>query len=380
MSKIIRVEVGKFDYEFKGEFKFFLPNADGKTRRPSVLVRLTDDDGIQGWGQAVPVPTWTYETTESVETTLVTYLAPNLLGADPSDFDAIHDRMDKTIKPAFSTGQPLCKAAVDLACYDLVGKREGKPVAEVLGSIQKKQITLSWTVNSMDLNVVEQQLEEGMACGYQNFNIKVGYPQDLAYDLILAEKVREFAPEGFLWADANTGYSIDDALEIMPKFADAGVEVMESPLPPHQIRGYQALKQQGALPIYMDEGIVSPAETAEFIHLGMMDGITLKHARSAGLYPTQKIVQFARENGIALLGSGLTDPDLSLAAALHLYACIGIEKPCALNGPQYLVQSLCDKGDVFIPENGSLKISDRPGLGIRMDECAENLLSVAAEL
>jgi L-alanine-DL-glutamate epimerase-like enolase superfamily enzyme len=374
------VEVGRFSYDFEGEFKFFPPDADGKSRRPSVLVRLTDNEGVQGWGQAVPVPTWTYETTESVESTLVNYLAPDLLGADPSDIAAIHDRMDKAIKPAFSTGQPLCKAAVDLACYDLAGKRQGKQVSEILGGVQREQLTLSWTVNSMDMNVVEQQLEEGRARSYQNFNIKVGYPQDLDYDLALAKKVRNFAPQGFLWADANTGYSIEGALEIMPKLADAGVAVIESPLPPHQIRGYQALKQQGALPIYMDEGIISPAETAEFIHLGMMDGITLKPARSAGLYPSQKIVQLAQENGIALLGSGLTDPDLSLAAALHLYAWIGFENPCALNGPQYLVQSLCDQGDVFIPENGSLKIPNRPGLGIRMDDCAENILSVVAEL
>ena len=64
MSKLVKVEVGRFDYDFVGEFKFFKPGIDGKTRRPSVLVRLTDDDGFQGWGQAVPTPTWTYETPE----------------------------------------------------------------------------------------------------------------------------------------------------------------------------------------------------------------------------------------------------------------------------------------------------------------------------
>ena len=91
MSNIARVEVGRFDYDFVGEFKFFKPDPDGKVRRPSVLVRLTDEDGLQGWGQAVPVPSWTYETVESVETTLANYLAEELLGADPSDFADIHN-------------------------------------------------------------------------------------------------------------------------------------------------------------------------------------------------------------------------------------------------------------------------------------------------
>ena len=65
MSRIVRFEVGRFDYDLVGEFKFFT-----KGVRPSIVVRLTDDNGVQGWGQSVPIETWTYETVESVETTL----------------------------------------------------------------------------------------------------------------------------------------------------------------------------------------------------------------------------------------------------------------------------------------------------------------------
>ena len=60
MSEITRVEIGRFDYAVAGEFKFFAPGPDGRVTRPSVLVRLTDADGRIGWGQAVPVPSWTY--------------------------------------------------------------------------------------------------------------------------------------------------------------------------------------------------------------------------------------------------------------------------------------------------------------------------------
>src|SRR6266540_5129547 len=80
MSRIVRFEVGRFDYELVGEFKFFKTPA-----RPSIVVRLTDENGVQGWGQSVPVETWTYETVETVETTLRHYLAPAILGAEPSD-------------------------------------------------------------------------------------------------------------------------------------------------------------------------------------------------------------------------------------------------------------------------------------------------------
>jgi len=378
MSQIIRVEVGRYDYDFAGEFKFFKPGPDGRVHRPSILVRLTDEDGLQGWGQAVPIPTWTYETPETVETTLRHYLAKAILGGDPADLDAIHQRMRQAIKPGFSTGQPLCKASIDLACYDLASKRSRQTVAEFLGGAQRQSLTLSWTINSMSLSGVEEQLEQGRARGYRNFNIKVGPPQTPEYDLELARMVREFAPQGFLWADANTGYAIDSALEILPRLADCGVEIMESPLPPNQMRGYQALKRQDALPIFMDEGVISPVEAAEFIALGMLDGFTLKPARCAGLWYSQQIIELARQHNLGLLGSGLTDPDLSLAAALHLYAWAGLDKPCALNGPQFLVESLC--AQEFKPQGDIFTLPGGPGLGLDMDNCTEGMLSIAAEM
>src|SRR4051812_32293932 len=128
MSRIEAVEVGRVDYPMVGEFKFFRAGT-----RPTVVVRLTDDEGRQGFGQSVPVESWTYETPETAESTLRHYLAPALLGADPSDLAAVHERMERAIRPSFSVGQPLAKAAMDLACHDLWGKREGKPVAALLG-------------------------------------------------------------------------------------------------------------------------------------------------------------------------------------------------------------------------------------------------------
>jgi len=76
MAAIARVEVARFDYGLVGDFKFFRNGV-----RPTVVVRLTDDNGLKGFGQAVPVETWTYETVESVETTLRHYIAPAIVGA-----------------------------------------------------------------------------------------------------------------------------------------------------------------------------------------------------------------------------------------------------------------------------------------------------------
>jgi len=398
MSPVVKVEIGRFDYLVAGEFKFFAPGPDGRVTRPSVLVRLTDADGRTGWGQAVPVPSWTYETVETVMTTLRHYLAPLMLGRDPADFAGLHAAMNHAIRPAFSTGQPLCKAALDLACHDLAGKQRGVPAWQLFGEVggpgapshlssEKSRtertlhpltsLTLSWTVASPKPAVIEQQLAEGRARGYRNFNIKVGYPQSADYDLDLARRVRAFAPDGFLWADANTGYTPEQALAIAPKLRAAGVDVLESPLPPTAIRGYQALKKQGALPILMDEGIVGPEVAAEFIALGLMDGMALKPARNAGLWPSVQIVNQLHAAGLMVLGSGLTDPDFSLAAAAQLYAWAGITRPCALNGPQFLADSLV--GKALAPAHDVLAVPTGPGLGLTPDERATRCLEVVAK-
>lgn len=373
MGKIVRVEVGRFDYQLVGEFKFFRAGV-----RPSVLVRLTDDNGIQGWGQSVPVETWTYETVETVDSTLRHYLAGAVLGADAADLGAVHARMERAIRPSFSVGQPLCKAAIDLACHDLWGKRAGKSVSALLGGAKKSELKLSWTVQAPTLQVAETQLEQGRATGYDSFNIKLGPPQTPAYDLELVRLVQGYAPDGFHWADANTSYDLDTALAQAPRLADMGLKALESPMPPNRIRAYQKLRRQGALPILMDEGIVSPVEVAEFIALGMFDGVAMKVARCGGLWNASRIVDLLRENGLRIFASGLTDPELSLAASIHLFAWAGIDSAAALNAPQYVAGR--GTGDAaFRATRDRVRVPTGPGLGVALDERAERSLRTVAQ-
>jgi hypothetical protein len=225
-------------------------------------------------------------------------------------------------------GQPLAKAAIDLACYDLWGKSAGRSVAELLGGVRAPEVRLSWTVQSPTLAGAEQLLAQGRELGYSSYNVKIGYPQTPQYDRELVRLVRGFAPEGFHWADANTSYDLDTALAMAPALAEAGFKALESPFPPNRFRDYQRLRRLGALPILMDEGIVSPVETAEFIALGMMDGIAMKVARCGGLWHASRIVTQLADAGLALFASGLSDPEWSLAASIHLFAAAGSRAPC----------------------------------------------------
>ncbi|MGQ9806893.1 MAG: mandelate racemase/muconate lactonizing enzyme family protein [Armatimonadota bacterium] len=299
-----------------------------------------------------------------MQTTIERYLGPLLIGRDPFDIEGIHAEMNRAIAPSFSTGQPICKAGIDLALFDLTGRILRQTAEQRWKRRGIRRITLSWTLNPLKIGDVEGLIEQGRARGYHNFNIKVA--PDLKFDLELAREVKRLAPEGFLWADANGGYDEATALEAAPKLAEAGVAVLEQPLPANRITGYQELVRQKALPIIMDEGVVSSSDLEEFIRLKALDGVAMKPARCAGLTDARRQVELLEENGLMFLGSGLTDPDVSLAASLLLYGAYGLKYPAALNGPQFLEGTSVLKKPL-LPERGELAIPEGPGLGVEVD-------------
>jgi L-alanine-DL-glutamate epimerase-like enolase superfamily enzyme len=128
----------------------------------------------------------------------------------------------------------------------------------------------------------------------------------------------------------------------------------------------------------MDEGIISPVEVAEFIALEMFDGIAMKVARCGGLWNATRIARLLEQEGLLLFASGLTDPELSLAATAHFFAWAGLELPAALNGPQYLV----DRGTMdpaFRPIGDRLPVPDGPGLGIELAPIVQNAMATVAQ-
>ncbi len=351
-------------YPTVGRFKFFEGPKGRPTGRPAVLVKITASDGTVGWGESVPIPKWSYETLETVHTTINRYLAPELLGLHPADTQAIEAVLKSTIAPSFSTGQPICKAGIDLALADLNGRLLNQNAAQPWKRKGRDQITLSWTLNPRTLDEIEGLIAQGQARGYKNFNVKVA--PDAKFDLEICRIVKRLVPDGFLWADANGGYDEATALDVMPKLAKLGVPVLEQPLPANRLTGYQRLKKQGALPIIMDEGIVSAVELEEFIKLGCLDGVAMKPARCGGLTEARRQIEVVLNAGLMFLGSGLTDPDSSLAASLILYGAYDLKYPAALNGPQFINGSVLKQP--FKVENGALAVPTGPGLGVEIDE------------
>ncbi|MEX0774060.1 MAG: enolase C-terminal domain-like protein [Balneolales bacterium] len=361
-KKIERIETFPVRYPSVMPFKFL--DGPGGTGRPAVLVKITADDGSVGWGESVPVPRWSYETLEASVIAIDKYLAPVLKGQNPFDLKGINGLMSQEIAPSFATGMPITKSGIDMALHDLMGKITGRNIAELWGRTTGDEIELSWTISTTDLGEAEDLVQQGLEEGFRHFNVKVG--PNLDYDLKLVDRVKGIVPESFLWADANGGYDLSTALDAAPKLADAGVPVLEQPIPISQITGYQRLVSQGALPIIVDEGMVTPALVLEFIKLECMDGVAMKPARTGGLLSARQQIEMLEHAGLQFLGSGLTDPDVSLAASLILYSAYDLNYPAALNGPQFLAESIIT--EPFRPVNGKVRVPKGPGLGVQVDE------------
>jgi L-alanine-DL-glutamate epimerase-like enolase superfamily enzyme len=363
-SRVERVETFSVTYPVAGHFKFFERPLGRPPGRPTVVVKVTADEGTVGWGQCVPSPRWSYETPETVATTVGLYLAPELIGGDPFDLPALHAAMNRAIAPSFSTGQPIAKAGLDLALLDLAGRLLGQSLAQRWGRPGRASIPLSWTLNPRRLDEVPAQVEQAHAGGYRSFNVKVA--PNLEFDLELCRLVRQLAPDAVVWADANGGYDEATARAAAPRLADLHFAALEQPLPANRLTGYRRLKRQAALPILMDEGIVSRADLEEFLSLDLLDGVAMKVGRCGGLTEAHRVLELIEEAGLLFFGSGLTDPDLALAASLALFGAFDLQYPAALNGPQFLASSILRRP--LTATDGQLPVPVGSGLGVEVDE------------
>jgi L-alanine-DL-glutamate epimerase-like enolase superfamily enzyme len=368
---IDRVEVFAVGLPIRRGFTF----ASGTAGRPGqraghVFVKLTDRDGRVGWGEGRPLPAWSYETIETVRTTIANHLGPAVIGRDAFDHVGLHNAMHAVIGRGPSTGQPIAKAAVDLAAHDLCAKAAGLPLRAMLGgSREPVAMTLSYTLTAHDVAALRDDLAEAQAAGFSHYNFKAAVSP--ATDVAIAEAVRAAAgPDGFVWADANQGYTLPQARQAADAFARAGVDMLEQPLPADQLHLMRQLRTATTLPLAVDEASVSPADFFAHAAAGVVDALVVKLARSGGVWPTLMQAMTARAAGLDLLVSGLTESMLLKLASLQIAAAMGCRRPAALNGSQFTDDAAVYPNKAAIERDGTVTLPDAPGIGIEPDEAA----------
>ncbi|APU14833.1 mandelate racemase/muconate lactonizing enzyme family protein [Actinoalloteichus fjordicus] len=330
-----------------------------------VLVKVSAD-GLAGWGEATPIPAWTYETVESIVSTIDRYLAPSVLGRPCWDLDGLTSTFDRVINRGVTIGAPLAKCAVDVAVHDLLGRACGVPLGVLWGQRRTEEITLGWIVSGQSAAEVAECVAEGRELGYGAFKVKIGVHTE-AEDLAVVRAVRAAAPDAPLWVDANQAYPIDVALRTARLLAELDVAVFEQPLPANDIAGLRRLRDASPIPVALDESIRHPGDLATFVRLAAVDVAVAKVQRSGGLTLSKRLCALAEDSGVRLIGSGLTDSDVGLAASLHLFAAFGIDTPVDLNGRQF-IDSVYATGETVVVRDGRASVPTGPGLGIAVDE------------
>ncbi len=329
-----------------------------------ILVKVMNEKGTVGWGEARPSPRWSYETPESVVTTIAKYLAPAIMGMDEHDLNEIHRRMNTVIAPGVQIGQPIAKSAVDIALHDLVCRERRIPLHAYLGSTVVQEIKLGYVISAVTIEEAVRQAETGISKGYHGFKIKTGIHPST--DLEMVEEVAAIGRGKYIWVDANQGWDVETTLEFSKKMAKLGVNVLEQPFAANDITGYQKVVARSEIPIALDESIYTATDLVQFIKLKAIGGLVLKVCRVAGILPSKEIYTIARNEGLPLLGSGLTEGRISLTSSCHVFAAAGIQVPVDLNGPQFLADDMV-KGKLEYPDQ-VVRLSAAPGLGLEPDE------------
>ncbi len=363
--KLQRVDVYPVEIPMTGKFAISSGTvASPGGMAPHVFVRVTADDGTQGWGECRPVPFWSYETPQTVLTTLRSHLAPAVVGLDAADVRGLHAAMDRAIARGTTTGQPIARSAIDHAVHDLLGKRAGLSLRQLLGGGSQHTATLSYTLTAPCPDEVAFAVAAAKKRGYKHFNFKVGV--DPKRDLEMARAIREaIGPDAFCWADANQGYDLATAIRVCRAFETIGVDVVEQPIAVGSPSKLKRLCAATDVPIAVDEGLVSPADLIELIRMDAIDVVIGKITRSGGLLPSRQIFGIAQAAGLPMLVSGLTDATCTLVCACQLAAAFGITKPCALNGPQFIDDWTAADRSMIAGDQVTLPAA--PGHGVRLN-------------
>ncbi|MFI1015353.1 mandelate racemase/muconate lactonizing enzyme family protein [Streptomyces sp. NPDC020965] len=325
----------------------------------SLVVEVRATDGTSGFGEASPMTAYTGETLAGLETALTDHVAPALIGRDPRDLAGAHLAMDTAIR-----GQHLAKAALDIALHDLAARAAGWPVCLLLGGLVRPSVPTAWVVGLGTLEEMAAEASEYAARGFTHVKLKGG--ADPERDVRLTRLVRQSVPGTVeLSLDANEGYDPGTAARTVARLADAGLDLVEQPLPRWDLAGMAALRAGGGVRVMADESMQSAHDAMEIVRRGAADVLNIKILKVGGLYRARQIAALAESAGLAVkLG---TMPELGVAtlAAAHLAAALPHATVAAdLVGPLLVTEEpLAGKAFGGVGETGKVEVPTGPGLG-----------------
>jgi L-Ala-D/L-Glu epimerase len=298
---------------------------------------------VAGFGEAAPLARYD----ESAESALA-YLqgVAGDLGDDPF---ALEDVMRRLPNEQFAA-----RAAVDAALHDLSGKLADEPLWRFLG-LERLGPPTSWTIGLATPDEMAAKAARAHASGrFKRLKLKLGGADGRDADRVRA--VREVAADVPLQVDVNEAWSLDEALETLPRLAELGVEYCEQPLPAGDPGG-AALKKEAAIPIYVDEDCHTLADVAACAQIAQ--GVTIKLAKSGGIGEAVRMAHAARALGLGVMLGCMVESGLGIAAGAAMASlCDHVD----LDGNLLLAHDPWPGVDLV---DGIQTPANEPGLGVR---------------
>ncbi len=318
----------------------------------NIMVRIASGDDI-GIGNGNPTDV-TKETRESVEA-FVSKAQKKIVGTEEEDLVKIHQRLD-----SIAEGNTAAKAAVDIALFDLLSKREKKPLYEFLGGTRDRMIT-DMTIGIESRDVTVQKALKHYKAGFRALKIKVGL--DFEEDVRRVGAVREAVGPGVqLRVDANQGYSVEQAIKFCELMKSYDVVVVEQPVKADDLAGLKKVTEATEIPIMADECVKSVLDARKVAREGIADMINIKLMKSAGIHDAVMINRLAAAADVGTMVGCMGEIQVSIAAGLHF----------ALSSENVLFADLDSHFNIIDDPSSGLEFDDghlivprAPGLGIK---------------
>ncbi len=356
--KITRLEAIPFSIPYTHPLKF----ASGEVHAAEhILVRVHAEDGVVGVSEAPPRP-YTYgETQQGIKAVVEKIFAPQLIGLDVFDREKIHARLNRTV------GNPCAKGSVDIALWDIIGKVLHQPVTRLLGGYTDR-MRVSHMVGFDEparMVAVAEMFKEKY--GISTFKVKVGrHPYSL--DVAVCRALRQhFGDTVDLYIDGNRGWSASEAARALRAMDDLDLLMAEELNPADDVLGRRWLIKQAKIPFYADESVSRPAEVAREILDGSATAISIKTART-GFTQSQRVHFMCESLGIENYIGNQIDGQVGTMASVVFGAAY---KGTAERAGE--LSNFLDMSDDLLTEplriaDGVLKIRERPGTGVVIDE------------
>ena len=309
-----------------------------------IRVRLIDDDGAEGWGEAAP--NRFYGETADTALGALARLKPIVEAADPWKIEETEAALNAALRFNASV-----KSAISAALHDLAGKKLGVPVYKMWGLDPARAPLSSFTIA---IASSDDELREriGQAAQYPVLKIKLG----TARDEHIIRTVRDAAPDKILRVDANAAWNPKHALRMIELLRDLGVEYVEQPLPPHDIDGLRFVRERSSLPVIADESCVVAADIPRLV--GAVDGINIKLAKCGSLREALRMIATARAHNMLVMAGCMIETSLGITAAAHFAPLLDyadFDGAALLSDDPYVGATIA---------GGKIELPTGPGLGV----------------